>query len=343
MTIKTTSSEKTVQSPAPHLANTPSKKMFAIILGGFFLALVYAIASIFYWKAWTTTQTLTFNHALQTLTQKQTQSADHIQSLRQEQETLQEQLNNQERSLNTVIQQHSYQNYQWLILKARYFLELAQMNAYWGNNLEATDFMLQHADKLLMDIPNQRLAGVRQAIAKERAQIQATPKIDHTAILGQLNAAQTTALALLHPALSEKNSLNENQALHTWSSSWKDGVKWLGSLIVIRHHPKTTMLLNVEQATLVREEIQVSLQEAQWAVLQDNETVYQFALKQALQHAHRLLELNFTNTQELIKQLENLQVIHLAHSKPFPDKSLPLLNQVIELMGPNTKLSLKYE
>ena len=73
----------------------------------------------------------------------------------------------------------------------------------------------------------------------------------------------------------------------------------------------------------------MNLQEAQWAVLQNNNQLYQQSLKHASQNIERVFENNTQATQSLVKQLQALQQKPLHIKKPVIDQSLQLLNQVI--------------
>jgi uroporphyrin-3 C-methyltransferase len=81
---------------------------------------------------------------------------------------------------------------------------------------------------------------------------------------------------------------------------------------------------------MLREEIRLNIQEAQWALLHRNEAVYQWSLSQALQHIHGTFEASASTTTSLIRQLQHLQQMNLALKKPMVGHSLPLLNEWIE-------------
>ncbi len=240
------------------------------------------------------------------------------------------------KDLQTALQQQLYQNHDWVLLKARYFLELAQINAHWSNNTQTTATLLENANELLAHVQDQRLFPIRQAIAKEIAQVQALPQTDFAGILSQLDAAQTIVGQLtIKQSLSIPATNNAapppSPAANTWRSRLKESVNKLEKLVVIRRHDQDIQpLLDPPQEAILRENIRLTLQQTQWAVLQNNESLYQGLLAQVIKNIQQSFAQEDSNSQVLIKQLQTLQQIRLGNNDIILNQSLPLLNQVIE-------------
>lgn len=268
------------------------------------------------------------------LKQQQTNSETQINTAMSLVKTSQDTLEKLDKDLQSALQQHLYQAKDWLLLKARYCLELAQINAHWSNNSDTTVALLQQADALLADVHDQRSFIVRQAINKEIALIKSAPKIDIAGLLSQLDAAQNLVANLeLKPSVTpEKNSATSNKENPSaWRERLKESVGLLEKLVVVRRHEEDILPLpSPAYESMLRENIRLNLQEAQWAVLQTNDTIYQFSLAQALKNINRAFEPHTAATDTLIKQLTNLQQIHFTQQKPMLEHSLPLLNQLIE-------------
>ncbi len=94
----------------------------------------------------------------------------------QTQTNLQNKIQQMNKDLQAALREHFDQKQDWLLLKARYYLELAQINAHWSDDQQVTIALLQQADALLRTIPDQQLFTVRQAIAQEITQLQVLPK-----------------------------------------------------------------------------------------------------------------------------------------------------------------------
>lgn len=266
------------------------------------------------------TPTKAIDETIQTLNQNQTQLQEHLQAL--------------EKELHTAMQQRLYQKQDWVLLKARYYLELAQINAHWSSDQQTTIALLQQADTMLSTLSEQRIYNVRQAIAQEITQLQSLPHVDVAGLLSQLDAVKDNlaGLPLKQPLAIKQNS---EQLKHDKSSPWRtqlsDSLDSLSKLVVVRHHDDNIEpLLSPNQQAIVLEAIRMNLQEAQWAILQNNPSVYQLTLTQAMNTIKRSFDETAPNTQALLKQLQTLQQQKLSLSNPLIDKALPLLNEVIE-------------
>ena len=254
----------------------------------------------------------------------------------QEQDTLDNRVTNLDSQVQSLLHQSSYSTKDWLLLKARYCIELAQINAHWGDDTETTISLMQEADSLLANNHDQRLFSIRQTLAKEIATLQAVPKVDQAGLLSQLDAAQDVAATLplkpvVMPVENTKNISDPTKTQSNWRERLQQNLKLFEKLIVIRRHDDAIVPLpSVAYEAMLRQEIRLNLQEAQWAILQNNEAVYQFALAQAVKNIPRSFALGNPITEGLMKQLTELQKTHLTKNKPLVNESLPLLNQVIE-------------
>jgi uroporphyrin-III C-methyltransferase len=265
------------------------------------------------------------------------------QSLQHMQSTLENKVDGLNKELQTAMQQRLYQNQDWLLLKARYYLELAQINEHWSDNFNAAIALLQEADKLLQQLNTPKIFAVRQAIAKEMAQLKSVPKVDIAGLLSQLDAAQVSVSNLtIQSTIAESGASTETDTPKTatpqaWRARFQDSLNLLEKLVVIRRTDEEIKpLMSPLFESILRESIRLNLQEAQWAILNNNDAIYQMALKQAIINLKRTFDEQGDNTAELIKQLNALQQVKLRQEKPITGLALPLLNQMIdskELLG----------
>lgn len=257
-------------------------------------------------------------------------------SLSKTQASLQNQLQTLNKNFESTLKQQLYQKNDWLLLRARYYLELAQINAHWSGNQEVTIALLQQADKVLHDIAEQKAYEIRQAIAKELAQFKTLAQVDIPGILSQLDAAQNTlvTLPIKQPFSSMQNNPQQQKTKDenaSWHKRFKQSMNVLEKLVIIRRNDSDTLpLISPLHQTLIRDSIGLNLQQAEWAILQNNPAVYQLALTQALTAIKRTFDENTAATQALIKQLEALKQVNLISTKPVIEESLSLLNQWIE-------------
>ncbi len=263
--------------------------------------------------------------------------------------TLQNQFAELNKQLQAAMSERFYQNQNWQLLKARYYLELAQINAHWSNSIDATISLLQQGDQLLLQLNDPKVFEIRQALAKDIAELKAMPKMDIAGALSQLDAAQNSlenlsiasALSDVKPATpaAETSTTTPENKTSVWRLRWQDSMNVLSKLVVIRRNDEQVKpLISPALEALLKETIGLNLQEAQWAVLNNNAEVYKLALNQAINTLKKNFNENAANTAALIKKLNELQQIQLVQKRPEVGVSaLPLLNQLIDSKEPTAK------
>ncbi|AOW53506.1 TPA: hypothetical protein I9781_000938 [Legionella pneumophila] len=261
-------------------------------------------------------------------------NANHLQQI---QSDLTSKIDSLNKELQTAMKQKLYQNNDWLLLKARYYLELAQINVHWSDNFNTSVALLQQADALLKGMNIPKIFTIRQTIAKEIAQLKSISVVDITGILSQLDAAQAAINNLsIQSVVDQQEVLNhitksEESGKTGWRNRLQDSVSFLEKLVVIRRHNENIQpLISPLYESAIKENIRLNLQEAQWAILNNNPAVYQFALNQAIANLKRVFNDSSQNTDALIKQLSTLQNVKLTQEKPVVGQAIPLINQMID-------------
>lgn len=266
---------------------------------------------------------------------------DRLKTLSQSSKTAEQQLEAKLESLHQAVQsglqKQRYQSDDWALLTARYYLQLAQINAHWSDDLQATTALLKQADELLSNLHDPRLFKVREAIADELVQIKTMPRIDVTGLLSQLNALKPVvdAMALKKSVVSQPsqavNDEMQDKAQLTWNERLKNSVHLLERLVIVRRHGENiTPLLTAAQESMLRESIQINIQAASLAVLQRNDAAYTTALNQATQVIKRY----FTTNKGLMDKLNQLKKKTITQQKPDLTQSYTLLKQLIETNPP---------
>jgi uroporphyrin-3 C-methyltransferase len=265
------------------------------------------------------------------------QNTSNTTQMQQSQNNVQKKIEALNKQLETAMSQQLYQNQDWLLLKARYYIELAQINTHWSDNYNATITLLQQADKLLAQLNAPKVFEIRQALAKEMAQLKASPTLDIAGLLSELDAAQISVSALTiqlpmdtNQSVTEiKNTSPAN--LSSWHARFQESINLLEKLVVIRRHDEEIKpLLSPLFESILRESIRLNLQEAQWAILNNNPQVYQLALKQAIINLTRTFNKKNQDVTALLHQLNELQQTKLTQEKPPVGLALPLINQLID-------------
>lgn len=260
-----------------------------------------------------------------------------LESTGQTQRALTEKVSDLNQTFQNAMKQRWYQSNDWLLLKVRYYLELAQINAHWSDQTQTSIALLQEADELLSDFRDERLLMVRQSIAQEISALKSAPQIDMVKILSQLDALQNAILSLptkLTPLVKKETralTSQDSADIGTWRERLTQSLTILERLVVIQHHQQeVTPILTEDYVALLRENMRLCLQEAQWAVLRLNNDLYHLLLVEVLSNVNRSFDINAQSTKGLLSQLDDLQRIDLKQSKVTIDESLTLLNQFIQ-------------
>ena len=115
----------------------------------------------------------------------------------------------------------------------------------------------------------------------------------------------------------------------------------LNKLVVIRHNEKPIEpFISPKFEALLKENIHLNLQEAQWAVLNNNPQIYQLVLNQAISTLKNNFNEGEQNTDALIKILIELQHVPLDQKIPDISSALPIINQLIDEKKPMSSPSV---
>ncbi len=277
-----------------------------------------------------TTSVNTQNHQNKDWQSMQTQ----IQKLGQTQQELSTQMVTNQQHLEQLIQTQPYQTQDWDIQKARYYLDLAQIDAEWSHNSNTTLHLLQHADQILAHSNHPNVQRIRQAIALDITAIMQIPSIDTKGILAKLATINNQIAQLstqFYPAhASSPNPTTPAEPTPTWRANWDSSMQQLRGLISIRHQDEDALApLNPDYIALLRENIRMNLQQAELGIIEQREALYTLALQAAINSISFGFNQNNAQTQALIQSLQDLKKITVV----FP---MPTLHPYSQLFDPST-------
>lgn len=213
----------------------------------------------------------------------------------------------------------------WPLFKAAYYLEAAQLNANWTKNLALSLSLLEQAQALLTPFNEPELITIKQAITADIATLKSSPLLDKKNLLTQLEKAQNLIDTLTKTPSKTTLAPTNSETLPAWRVQLQDSLKSLEKLVVIRQNEGAAKpLLSPFLIPLVKESLHLSLQQASWAVLNNEPYIFGFSINQALTTLNRS---STTPNEALINQLKALQATTFPEEKPIAVQALPLLNQ----------------
>jgi uroporphyrin-3 C-methyltransferase len=284
------------------------------------------------------------NHKFEDLTLQYHQVLEKIndterlsnQSVTQLEESVQKKLQDATDSLKNTLEKSQLRSQDWSLFRARYYLELAYINAFWGQDNQTTSALLTQADQILKEINEQALFPIREALAKEILEVNSTPQLDKAGLLNKLNALQSqiSQLEIKNPSFSQAGDSHFARLRPTWKEAFWENINQLKKLIIVRRNNQSIALpIGPEEEALMRGSLQFSLQQAQWAILQADQPVFNIALEQAQKIVGSTFDQTLAGNKKFMQSLEDLKSTKLAPKAIDLSESVNLLNNYI-----NTKL-----
>lgn len=176
-------------------------------------------------------------------------------------------------------------------------------------------------------IENATLTGLQQTVNDQGLQLLEQHKVlerlslftqqRQTDVFLQVASAnqKIDALPLLGSLVAHKDALPKPTApqINTWKERLMQSLKQLKFLIVVRKTPNPLLpLIAQEEGDYINQYIHLQLGQAQWAVLRNNNKVYQSCLAQAHFWVSRYFIAQDPKTQSVLHDLEALQKIDVS-------------------------------
>lgn len=306
---------------------TPVNKKRFLIYFGIFLA-ICAIAIAGYAIAINADIAKERANFQQNLNQQNAAIDAHEQKFSAQQEMIDDLIDEKFASLKDAVEkkinQFSYKSSDYRLLKARYYLEIAQINSHWNDDLKSTVELLNQADRILKTVHDSKVFKIRQQIATDITNIESTPQIDYVGILSKLDSMQQMALEL-----PVKKTKTPKKTTHK-RKSWNDSIHLLEKLVVVHNDKKEIQpIISPIYAASIRQAISLLLLQTQWAVLNKNEKIYQLTLKQATTLVRENFYEGSSITTNFKLRLKNLQEIKFQQASPKPSESLNMLKELL--------------
>lgn len=227
----------------------------------------------------------------------------------------------------------------WALAEANYMAFMANQRLKWAYDVPTALIQLQAADDRLRNAANPALGWVRDAIAKDIAQLKNLPEINRQVIWEQIQNISNSFYQLhfkrLDDALKDPNTLPKDlDKLPAWRQALVRSWYEFKGLIRVTHQDKNSvpMALSLQEESQVMRTMQLLCQQAQWAVLEGQNVIYQNSLK-SLENS---LSQYFDDTQiqtAMLKQVRDLAAVNIAVQSPDISKSIQALSQAIRQNG----------
>jgi len=355
----TKSNDKKVEPKAAPKGTQSPSKLIGLILAILLLLLVGLSVGAFYglqfWKNYSAAQEKRFSELesvnSEQLTKidaisreqktKDSDQANLLNTIKQEQDTLQKQLNQRLDSHTERLRSLAgTSRSDWLLAEARYLLRLASQRLLVESSTVGAQALLQSADNILLSIDDPELLPIRSAIAQEIISLKLAKNVDRPGIYIQLSALkeQVQALPLIPFRLDAKptniTAAPANTEPKKWYSpalnSFGKVLEELKGFVQIRQHNKAPELLISEQQQLqIINNLMLMLEQAQYSLLHEEELIYQESLKKA-QRWWRDYYSHYSEYEVINHEINKLLNKEITQTIPSINRSTKLLTDYID-------------
>lgn len=221
-------------------------------------------------------------------------------------------------------------------------LMLASDRLQVGREVPAAIVALEAADARLATLGDPRLFAVREAIARDRAALQAVPRVDDTGAALALSSLidRVPRLALraqvpdhfeAEPATAEPAAVGESR----WERAWTAVQRALASSFTIRREDgPPAQLLSDEQNALIRQVLALKLEGARVALLRRDAASFRELSRSAATWLDEYFNVQDPAIVAARAELTRLQGLQLDPALPDVSRSLVLLRAQLESASP---------
>lgn len=233
----------------------------------------------------------------------------------------------------------------WLLAEAEYLIRLANQRLITERNTKNATSLLVTADGILRDLDEVDLLPVRKALAKSITALRSTQMVDREGLYLQLSALseQLVNLPLMAPELDEEVSVDvETEVTEAKNGSiseeWRErlfqsfnsALESASDLIRVRRRDAPLEPLpSVEEDQQLRHNLAILLEQAQMALLREEQAIYQVSLEKAQAWLNNYFELN-ESAIPLVEQLALLEQENVVQQLPDISEGLEVLRDYID-------------
>lgn len=216
----------------------------------------------------------------------------------------------------------------WLTAEAAYLLRTANDRLRLEGDIATTLVALEAADRRLQSLGDPSLFEVRRLLSQEINALRALPAVDVTGLALHLGALNDRIEQLPFPQASGTVVAADEtpSAEQGWRKVAHDLWQELRKLVVIKHKDSADqVLLTPDERELLKQNLRLSLEAAQVALIRRDDKVFHDQLRRAGEWIERYYDRSAAATQNTLQELAQLQAANLAPPLPNISASLTAL------------------
>ncbi len=239
------------------------------------------------------------------------------------------------------------QRKQWLLAEVDHYVRLAEQHLLLTRDVQGATALLNVADRLLAVTNDNALLSLRQTIARDRLSLEAASRVDVAGVYLRLNALGERVRGLQLPLAAGGRAQQGRVQVATppvaeapagaMAQAW---AKFRSLITVRRYDEPIKPLLSEAERSLIKENLQLELGQAQLALLRGEASIYQASLQSARQRLSRYFQqLPGREYQALLAELDSLLALPVAPAVPDLKASVAALDALQGKLPPQARLA----
>lgn len=228
------------------------------------------------------------------------------------------------------------------LAQVSYLLQLANLHLNLSHDSDTAIKLMKMAQSLLNNLPSPTLLTLKKTISNDINALENAPRINVTALVLSLHTLDSKIQALTIipknpiPSKLKAEPVNSSNEESRWYNKILQLLSGFKDLISISHvQEPVTPLLSSKQTRYLKENIQIKINQAEWAILHNNETLYQINLADILKWLRQYFS-GRDDVKPILKSIEDLSKININPKLPNISNSLNAIdhNTLIEKIVP---------
>ena len=278
---------------------------------------------------------------------KSTQKINALQnSLETQQKNLQQQIDTLQQQVHAFINDTTNAEQAWVVQKAIYYLQMAQISNRWDNDRQAAIRWLNESSTLLKNHQTASFDSALQKIAVIQTKLSTIPNQNTETILDQIATLQnsldnlfadTADNSQIKPEKANCEIFSKKSNKSTWQE-YKNNVSCIFQKFIVIHRPndKDMELLSPLYQRTMQEKILLELAQVQWAFLQNNSRLYKQGLQQIRKDIVEKFNTNNPHVQTVLDGITQLQTVSL---NSMQINFAPLISELQQMIDQKEQLS----
>ncbi len=218
-------------------------------------------------------------------------------------------------SVKALNQQLNQDDRIWRIMQVQTYIEQADLQAGVMHDSATAAKLLNAAEKQLQQLADPKLSAVSNAIKKDLQALQDSMPIDKTSLITAINAfiAEVPNLPLKSNGTDTQTSDTADAEKNNWQEEIKSSWQEVKSLVQIRKGGEfLAPHISADQVYLINENLQLMLQQANFAALKGEQALYVQQLKMAATWLNKYYDVSNSAVAGGISFLEKLQAQRIS-------------------------------